>query len=207
MLYLPLGGRVRTIGLTGGIGVGKGEVAGTLAKLGAAIVNADDEGHQVYLQGTEGRQRVVAQFGREVLAADGEVDRRKLAQRVFSDNEALQRLNAALHPLIRERVEAKLMKLGAAGTAVAVLEAPLLLQAGWKTLVDEVWLVTSPEESVLERVRLHRGMSASEARSRIAAQVLPTDLAAAVDVVIENTGTVVELHESVQRLWHERNLT
>ena len=197
---------MRTIGLTGGIGVGKGEVAGTLAGLGAAIVDADDEGHQVYLQGTEGWQIVVAQFGREVLGADGEIDRRKLAQRVFSDNEALQRLNAALHPLIRERVEAKLAELGAAGTAVAVVEAPLLLQAGWKTLTDEVWLVTSPEESVLERVHLQREMSVAEARSRMAAQVLPSGLAEQADVIIENTGTIAELRESVRRLWHERNL-
>ena len=150
---------MRVIGLTGGMGTGKSEVAAALAALGAEVIDADREGHLAYRSGTPGWQRVVERFGRDILGSDGQVDRSKLGSLVFGDPRALAALNAAVHPLIRERIEARLAELSAGGTGVVVLDAALLYQAGWNDRTDEVWVVTAPPEAAAERLRAQRGMS------------------------------------------------
>jgi len=195
---------MKTIGLTGGIGAGKGEVASLLRSLGAALVEADQEGHRIYRRGTEGWRRVVALFGRQVLGQDEEVDRGQLGAVAFCDPGALIRLNAALHPLILETVGERLQELEQAGQAVTVVEAPLLLEAGWQSLVDEVWVVWAPSEVVIPRLQRHRGLTAAEARQRIDAQTLNEWKRDRADVVIENSKDVETLRRTVEDLWRRR---
>ncbi len=193
---------MRVIGLTGGIGMGKGEVAAVLHSLGARIIEADDVGHQVYRRGTEGWSRVVDLFGQGVQDAGGEIDRRRLGEVVFSDSQAMARLNTALHPLIRREVQARLEELEGEGTEVAVVVAALLLEAGWRDLVDEVWVVWAPE--VVERVRQQRGLTAAQVRRRLEAQSPAEWQLQQADVTIGNTGDLGELREQVEALWQER---
>ena len=197
---------MRVIGLTGGMGTGKSEVAAALAELGAEVIDADAEGHLAYRSGTAGWERVVGLFGRDVLGPDGEVDRSKLGSLVFGDPRALASLNEAVHPLIRERIEARLAELSAGGTGIAVVEAALLYQAGWDDLTDEVWVVAAPRESVAERLGAQRGMSEPALRRRIEAQGPTEALPSRADVTIDNAGDLTELHDRVGRLWRQRIL-
>ena len=195
---------MKAIGLTGGIGAGKGEVASLLRSLGAAVVEADQEGHRIYRRGTEGWRRVVALFGRQVLGKDKEVDRGRLGAVAFGNPDALTRLNAALHPLIREAVGERLQELEQAGQAVTVVEAPLLLEAGWQNLVGEVWVVWAAPAVVIPRLQRHRGLSTAEARQRIEAQTSNEWKRDRADVVIENSEDLEALRRKVEGLWRRR---
>ncbi len=197
---------MRVIGLTGGIGTGKSEVSATLRALGAEIIDADAEAHSSYRQGTMGWRRLLEMFGDEILGRDGEIDRRKLGQLVFGSPQALARLNAAIHPLVRDRVSARLRELSENGTDVAVVDAALLYEAGWDDLTDEVWAVTAPPVQAAERLVEQRGLEDWEAQRRIDAQSPPDTVASRADVVIENAGTLEQLRETVTLLWNERIL-
>ena len=197
---------MRVIGLTGGIGTGKSEVSATLRALGAEIIDADEEGHRSYLQGTKGWRRLLEIFGDAILSEDGEIDRSKLGQLVFGDPQALTRLNAAIHPLIKGKVSARLRELSQSGTNVAVVDAALLYQAGWDDLTDEVWTVTTPPDRIVERLVAQRGLEEWEARRRIDAQDPPEAATSRADVIIENSGTLEQLWDSVTRIWSERIL-
>ncbi|MEE8517819.1 MAG: dephospho-CoA kinase [Dehalococcoidia bacterium] len=198
---------MRVIGLTGGIGTGKSEVSATLRALGAEIIDADAEAHSSYRQGTMGWRRLLEMFGDEILGRDGEIDRRKLGQLVFGSPQALAWLNAAIHPLVRDRVSARLRELSENGTDVAVVDAALLYEAGWDDLTDEVWAVTAPPVQAAERLVVQRGLEDWEAQRRIDAQSPPDTVASRADVVIENAGTLEQLRETVTLLWNERILS
>ena len=195
------------IGLTGGIGTGKTEAAKLLEGLGAAVVNADLLGHEVYRPRTEGWREVVAAFGERVVSADGEIDRRALGGIVFSDEAALARLNAITHPRIYALAAERLDALRKQGAGVAALEAALLIEAQWTGLVDEVWVVTSPEEDVIERLGQRNGMDADTARARIGAQMPQSERVGYADAVLENSGSPEELDANVRELWNSRVLT
>ena len=194
------------IGLTGGIGTGKTQAAKLLEDLGAAVVNADLLGHEIYKPQTEGWQEVVAAFGERVVAADGEIDRRTLGGIVFSDADALRRLNAITHPRIYALAAARLDALRQQGASAAVLEAALLIEAQWTGLVDEVWVVTSPEADVIERLRQRNGMDADTARARIRSQMPQSERAGYADAVLENSGSLEEFAADVRKLWNSRVL-
>ena len=195
------------IGLTGGIGTGKTEAARLLEGLGAAVVNADLLGHEVYRPRTEGWREVVAAFGERVVSADGEIDRRALGGIVFSDEGALRRLNAITHPRIYALAAERLDALRRQGVGAAVLEAALLIEAQWTGLVDEVWVVTSPEEDVIERLGRRNGMDADTARARIRAQMPQSERVGYADAVLDNSGSPEELDANVRELWNSRVLT
>ena len=136
------------VGLTGGIGSGKSTVAAILAELGARVIDADRIGHDVYRPGTPGFDRVVEAFGRGVVAADGTIDRRALGAIVFADPAARARLNAIVHPLIAGDLAGTIARARADGFAgPIVIEAAILLEAGWRSLVDRVWVVTAPADA------------------------------------------------------------
>ncbi len=192
------------VGLTGGIGTGKSEVAAALGGLGVTVMDADREGHAVYLPETEGWCRVVDLFGDEVVAADRTIDRKALGEWVFADPEQMARLDEALHPLIRRRIEERLIMLADAGTRAVVVQVPLLFQAGWQDMADEVWAVTAPEKLVAQRLMARHGLSAEEAQRRIEAQGPKAAFVEGADVVIENDGSVGELQARAHQLWVER---
>ncbi|MEX2599657.1 MAG: dephospho-CoA kinase, partial [Dehalococcoidia bacterium] len=193
------------IGLTGGIGSGKSAVAALLTGLGAAVIDADKEGHRVYERGSSGWQQVLSLFGPDILDERGEVDRRRLGAIVFGDARSLERLNAAVHPVLRQHIQERLQEFRNEGDRVAVVDAALLHQAGWDDLVDEVWAVTAPEPVVIQRLQ-GRGLTEDDARQRMGRQQPPESIAAKSDVVIENTGTLEELRAKVEQLWNERIL-
>lgn len=190
------------IGLTGGIGAGKTAVARRLAELGARVVDADALAREVVAAGTPGLAAVVAEFGPGVLRPDGELDRPALGRLVFGDEQALGRLNAIVHPLVRGRA-AELVAAAPAGSVV-VQDVPLLVETGQADRFDLVLVVEAPAEVRAERLARDRGMSADEARSRMAAQASDAERRAAADVVLVNDGSPDELRARVDQVWRER---
>jgi dephospho-CoA kinase len=193
---------VLMVGLTGGIGAGKSEVARRLAELGAIVIDSDRLAREVVEPGTEGLAEVVAEFGPEVLGPDGALDRTALGRRVFGDEAARHRLEAIIHPRVRAR-SAKLLA-AAPADAVVVNDIPLLVESGLGAGFDVVVVVTASEETRLRRLARSRGMPADEARSRMAAQATDEQRRAAADVVLDNDGSLEELRAAVDRLWYDR---
>ncbi|MBA7486508.1 Dephospho-CoA kinase [subsurface metagenome] len=197
---------MKVIGLTGGIGSGKSTVSQFLAELGAVILNADEVGHKAFRPNTEGWREVIAAFGRQIVTPDGNIDRKKLGEIVFSNPESLSRLNQIMHPRMYNMVKAQLEEYRQQGTRVVVLEAPLLLEAGWTSLVDEVWVTTSPEATVLKRLEERTGLSQAESLIRIRSQLPSTEQIKHADVVINTECDLDELKSKVKELWQRLEL-
>jgi dephospho-CoA kinase len=188
-----------TVGLTGGIGAGKSEVARLLASYGAILVDSDLIAREVVAPGTQGLAAVVAEFGADVLAPDGSLDRPKLGAIVFADEERRQALNAIVHPLVGAR-SAELRK--AAGPGDIVLhDVPLLTENGLAPSYDVVVVVDADPATQLDRLRRLRGMTEDEARSRMAAQASRQERLAVADLVIDNDGPLDALEPQVRAVW------
>ena len=185
------------VGLTGGIGAGKSTAAEMLRKLGAYVVNADRLGHETYARGGSARRLIIERFGNGILSDNGDVDRASLARIVFGDNKERVALEGIVWPEIRKLISIRLAEAEASGAEVAVVEAAILLEAGWEDLFDQVWTVEAPSDVVRTRLMARQSMSASEADARLAAQLTPADRTARSSLVIENTGTVDELRSTV----------
>jgi len=192
------------IGLTGSIGTGKSEAARQLEALGASIISADQVGHEAYTPNTEAWQQVVAAFGDTILGKDGEIDRRKLGEIVFSDPGQLEMLNEIMHPRMARMVADKIKVLRSQGVEVVVVEAALLFEAGWDTLVEEVWVTDSPEQMVIERLKKRNGLSEEEARKRISSQMDRSERLERSDFVIDNSGDMAGLESAIKELWDRR---
>ena len=196
---------MKVLGLTGGIGSGKSAAAQILGDLGAVVVDADRVGHETYRPGTPGWQQVVDAFGREVVAADGTIDRARLGAIVFADAAQLARLNAIVHPLIRAAVAERISAARAAGrTPAVVVEAALLVEAKWDALVDEVWVVTARREVIEQRLMAQRGLDRSAIATRMRAQLSDQERAARADVIVDNSGSRAALRAALTALWRER---
>ena len=193
---------MRTIGLTGGIGSGTSTVAQMLVARGAAFVSADLVGHSSYRKGTPTYERLIEAFGPEIVGADGEIDRQKLGRRVFADPDDRHRRNDLVWPAMAEIMARDLDELRAKGARVAVLEAAILLEAGWQWLVDEVWVVVVGRESAIRRLEA-AGMEREHAEARIRSQLSNEERIYQADVVVENDGTQAELEARVQSLWEQ----
>lgn len=189
------------IGLTGGIGSGKSTVSALLAERGAVIVDADLIAREVVEPGTPGLAAVTEAFGDGVLAADGSLDRPALASIVFADPDARARLDAIVHPLVRER--AVQLTAAAAPDAVLVNDVPLLVETGQAGSYDLVLVVEADLDTRLVRL-VERGVTEEDARARIAAQATDEQRRAVADVVLHNSGTREQLAEQVARFWEER---
>ena len=193
---------MKTIGLTGGIGSGKSTVAGILAELGALVIHADTVGHEIYRPQTEGWRRVVDAFGSAILNPDHTINRKKLGAAVFADPEALKRLNAIVHPLMFAEIQGRISAHRASGSAQPiVLEAAILVEAGWLPLVDEVWVVVASRDAVIDRIGAARGLSPQDIAARIDAQLSDAERRRYAHVVIENTGSIDDLRTRVQAAW------
>ncbi len=192
------------IGLTGSIGTGKSEAVDILMRLGAVAVEADAIGHGVYAAGTVGHRAVVKAFGESVVGTDGEIDRTVLGKLVFADPGALATLNALVHPLIRETISERLRGLEKAGVEVAVVEAAILLEAGWNDMVDEVWVVDAPADVVVDRLRPRFGGDGEAVAARVRIQMPPEDRRKAADVIIENDGSLDLLRGRIEQVFSTR---
>ena len=183
------------IGLTGGLASGKSTVARRLAEAGFEVVDADELVGELYRPGEPGTKAVAELFGPQAVRPDGAVDKVAVARQAFADPELLHRLEAAVHPLVRERFA----RLAAATDKIAVLEATLLAEAGYAPDFDLVVTVEAPEELRLRRA-VARGLDESEARARLAAQPDGTERRAAAHVTIDNSGDLGQLEIQVGKL-------
>ena len=190
------------IGLTGGIGSGKSTAAARFAELGALVIDADALAREVVEPGTDGLAAVVAEFGEQVLDADGRLDRPALARLVFGDEAARGRLNAIVHPRVRTRA-AGLIAAAPPGTVV-VQDVPLLVETEQAGAYDLVVVVEAPEERRVQRLAADRGMSAEDVRARMASQATDEQRRAVADVVLVNDGTPDDLRAKVDALWADR---
>jgi len=195
---------MKVIGLTGGIGSGKSTVSQFLAELGAVIIDADRVGHEAFKPDTELWREVVAAFGRQVLTPSGEIDRKKLGEIVFGNAELLSRLNQIMHPRMYDMVKVQLEEYQRRGVEVVVLEAPLLLEAGWTSLVDEVWVTVASESTVLKRLQERVGLSKEESLSRIHSQLSSEERIKRADVVINTDCSLDEVKARVRELGERR---
>jgi len=192
---------MKVIGLTGGIGSGKSTVSKFLAELGAGIIDADRVGHEALRRDTEVWREVVVAFGRQILTPAGDIDRKKLGEVVFNNTESLTRLNQIMHPRMYDMVKVQLEEYRRWGVGVVVLEAPLLLEADWTSLVDEVWVTVAPEATVLKRLQERVGLSREESLSRIRSQLSSEERVKRVDVVINTNCSLDEVKAKVKKLW------
>jgi dephospho-CoA kinase len=192
------------VGLTGGIGAGKSEVARRLAELGAVLIDADALAREVVAPGSEGLAEVREAFGDGVLGPDGALDRPALGRIVFGDDALRRRLEAIIHPRVRARAGEIIA--AARPESIIVNDVPLLVEAGLAGGYDLVVVVLAAEETRIARLRHDRGMSEAEARARIAAQVTDEQRRAVAAVMIMNDGTLDELRSAVDAAWQARIL-
>ncbi len=186
------------IGLTGNIATGKTTVCRMLARLGARIIDADTLVHRVLRKGHPVHGQVVAAFGPGIMGPEGEIDRTRLGSIVFADRDALRRLEAIVHPAVRELIQ---QELAAATEDVVVLDAIKLIESSMARMCDALWVVTAREEQQLERLVRDRRMSHREARQRIRAQSPQEEKVRRANVVIDNSGTEAETEAQVRRAW------
>ncbi|RBQ20403.1 dephospho-CoA kinase [Spongiactinospora rosea] len=187
------------VGLTGGIGSGKSEVARMLARQGAVVIDADQVAREVVEPGTEGLARVVAAFGEEVLTKDGALDRARLGSIVFADSAKLATLNGIVHPLVGTRVAE--LQAAAPADAIVVYDVPLLVENDLASQYDSVIVVDASEEIRLERLVRTRGMSEADAKARIAAQASREARLAVADHIVPNEGSVADLEARTGDVW------
>ena len=189
------------IGLTGGIGSGKSTVATMLAERGAVIIDADQISRELVEPGGEALAALVAEFGPRILQENGSLSRGELAALAFSEPEATARLNAIMHPLIREESARRLRE--APQAPAVVYDMPLLVETGQQDLVDLVVVADVPEEVQLDRAIRLRGLDPVDVRRRMEVQASREVRLAAADVVIDNSGDLAQTQAQVSRLWDE----
>lgn len=195
---------MKTIGLTGGIGAGKSTVSQILTQLGAFVIDADKVGHEIYLPGKEAWRQMTAAFGADILAADQTIDRKQLGAIVFGSEDARKKLNAIVHPLMFQDIRRRIDEKRAEGfTKPIVVEAAILIEANWLPLVDEVWVVVTNKNAVVERVAVQRGMAAQDTEARIASQLADAERRKHAQVVITNDGSRDDLEKKIRDAWSQ----
>jgi dephospho-CoA kinase len=193
---------LKLIGLTGGAGSGKSTVAEMLRELGAVVVDADEASHAAYAPGSPGFDAVVNEFGSDFVHG-GQIDRARLGELVFHDEDARRRLNAIVHPLVRTWMAERTFEAEDRGAEVIVHDVPLLFENGLEKLYSDVVLVHVPEKLQLRRLVDGRGVSEDRARGMIAAQMPIDDKRGRAQHVIDNSGTREATREQVEKLWAE----
>jgi dephospho-CoA kinase len=188
------------VALTGGIGSGKSLVGEYLEELGAVVIDSDELARSVIERGSPGYEEVLAVFGDEILS-EGEIDRKKLAARVFSDEPARKQLEAIIHPRVRETAEKLTRNLGA--DAIVVNQIPLLFETDGAKRFDYVITVECAEGIRVDRLK-ERGMKEYEISKRMQAQASDEQRASIAHFVLKNEGSVDELQRAVQDLWRNQ---
>ena len=192
---------MRVIGLTGGIASGKSSVANMLEKLGAVIIDADLLAREVVAPGEPAYRAIVAAFGAEILNPYRTINRRALGGLVFADPEARSRLECITHPAIGRMAEERIAELRRSGLPAVFYMAPLLIEAGVTSRVDELWVVYADGETQVQRLMARDGSSREEALRRIAAQMPIEEKKKFGNVVIDNSGTPEETEKQVKEIW------
>jgi len=197
---------VRIIGLTGGIASGKSTVAELLKDMGIPVIDADQLSRQVMIPGESAYNAIVSEFGTSILNSDLTINRTALGKVIFADPAARLRLEAITHPAIRRRAEEELLQLKQTGARVVIYMAPLLIEAGATSRVDEIWVVYVDRETQLKRVMARDQVTMEEAQQKIAAQMPMEVKKLHGSVVIDNRGSKKELATLVRELWEREVL-
>jgi len=188
------------IGLTGNIATGKSVVRRMFEHLGAYTIDADALTHRTYAKGAPGYQQVIEKFGKWLVNKDGEIDRSKLGNLVFTDSEAMNQLEAIVHPLVRQAAE---MLIERASQPVVVIEAIKLLEGELRKVCDSIWVTNAPEDVQIERLIRKRGFTRERALERIRIQSPQSAKVAVANIVITNTGSYDDLWNQVSAAWKE----
>lgn len=191
------------VGLTGGIASGKSTAAELLKALGAVVIDADRLGHRAYEPGSVGFEAVVNEFGHEIVSEDGTVNRLVLGGKVFGDPEQMQRLNAIVWPAIRRLAQEEIAECRRRGAEVVVLEAALLIEAGWDDLADEIWVVSVKPERARARLKQRNGLPEDQAQARIDSQLSNRDRQQHADVKIDNSDTLEKFEKRIKAQWQK----
>lgn len=192
------------VGLTGGIASGKSTVSEYLQELGASIIDADKIAKELVEKDSPALQEIVAYFGQEILDENGQLRRKCLAELIFNSSIEREKLNSILHPRIFQRVEEQITLFRTNKIVpLIVLDAPLLLETGMQSLVDEVWVVAVKPEVQLTRLMERDGITREAARERIASQMPLAEKIKLADRVIDNSQGIPELLKIVDKLWAE----
>ncbi len=186
------------IGLTGNIATGKSVVRRMLEQLGAYTIDADMLAHRAIAKGAPGYQAVIDTFGKWILDANGEINRERLGRVVFSDPEALKKLEAIVHPLVFQAIDVMVRR---ASQPIVVIEAIKLLETDLRFACDAIWVIHAPTDVQLERLMQKRQMSREDALRRIQVQTPQQEKIAQAHVAIENRGSYEELWKEVSRHW------
>ena len=193
-----------TIGLTGGIATGKSLVSQLLEEHGAFVINADLIAHELYNPGTIGFDNLISHFGDTILDLNGTIDRKKLASIVFTRKHEMDNLNTIMHPLIYDEIKRIMSDLSNEKHPIVVVEAAVLIEAGWQDLFDQIWVVSSDEETVISRLNARNGLSREESLKRINSQMPSKDRNKYADIVIENNGNIEILSSTIKELWADK---
>ncbi|XP_078501502.1 bifunctional coenzyme A synthase isoform X2 [Lissotriton helveticus] len=199
-LKIPL--RPYVIGLTGGSGSGKSAIAKYLANLGAALIDSDKLGHETYSPGGPAYQQVVEEFGPEVVNDDGTINRRILGQIVFADKTQLKRLTDIVWPAIATLAKQKIADAATQGATVCVMDAAVLLEAGWTDMVHEVWVTIIPEKEAITRIMERDGVSEESAKHRLANQMTNCQRVEHANVVLCTLWEPEVTQNQVQKAWN-----
>jgi dephospho-CoA kinase len=192
---------MKIIGLTGTIGSGKSTVAQCLKQLGAEVIDADKIGHEIYQPGTNAIKEIVKVFGRDILETNGNIDRAKLADIVFSSEDALKKLDEIVHPLIRERIYELIKEYREQRASVVVIEAALLIETGWTGMVHEIWVTTAPKTVIYQRMKDKNGSTRAQVQSRMKYQLPLKEQRMYAKNVINTNVPLPELQAKVAALW------
>ena len=191
----------KTLGVTGGIGSGKTAVCRLFEALGARVFYADVEAKKLMEDDPEARAEIEAAFGPESYHADGRLNRAYLARHVFGRRENVARINAIVHPRVFRAFERAKAQAESDGLALLIHEAALIFEAGGDRHLDAVAVVDAPEAVRIDRVVARDGVNAEHVRARMRHQLPPAELRRRADYVIENTGTLEDLREHVERVY------
>lgn len=188
------------IGLTGNIAVGKSTIRQMLQHLGAYTVDADSMGHQAMSPGAPAYKPVIETFGKMIVGSDGRINRTALGNIVFSNPEALKKLESITHPIIRKAIDTLISR---SKQRVVVIEAIKLLEGDLKDAVDTVWVVNSTPQTQYRRLISKRKMSENDAKQRILSQTKQANKLQQANVVIQNNGNIEDTWKQVQMQWSE----
>ncbi|MBA4541567.1 MULTISPECIES: dephospho-CoA kinase [Thermoactinomyces] len=190
------------LGLTGSIATGKSTVAEMLKRRGAVVVDADQVARKVVEPGSLGLNRIKETFGSEMLTADGQLDRAKLGELVFADEEARLRLNALLHPLIMDEMKRMTAEsLDKNPKSIVIWDVPLLIEENLTQFVEQVIVVYVPQAIQLKRLMERNHLTKTEAIKRMQSQLSIEEKKKVADYIIDNSGSLEETERQVDQLW------
>jgi dephospho-CoA kinase len=191
------------IGLTGGIASGKSTVSAMFTDMGITVIDADIEARLAVEPGEKAYDEIVSHFGKDILEEDRTINRPKLGEIIFNDEEKRMLLNSIVHPAVRERMAQKREKAEAADEKAVVLDIPLLFESKLTGLVEKIIVVYVDEQTQLERLMKRNGFSEEEASSRIRSQMPLKDKVGLADAVIDNSGSIEESKQQLVKILTE----